>query len=77
MPDGRTSVQHANCLRRFTQRTEYVNVAVVEADIAKNYEDDSLLLFDWDIQSGCLTEKFRVGNHLSVEQQRQMHEVWN
>lgn len=77
MPDGRTSVRHVNCLRRYTPRTEYVNVATVTADTAINDEDSHLLLVEWDMQTGDFTNKFRVGNHLSLKQQQQMRELLN
>lgn len=77
MPDGRTSVRHVNCLRKFTPRTEYINVAIVESDTAVNEEDYHLPLIDWDLQQGNYRPKFRVGNHLPAEQQQQMLNLLN
>jgi len=72
--DGWISVRHVNCLRRFTPRTEYVNAAVVEADASINEEDNHLPLVDWD-SGGGFVDKFRIGDHLSPEQQLEMRQV--
>ena len=46
MNDGEVRVFHVNQLRRFNERTEFVNAVVVAADAAANYEDSYLPIRD-------------------------------
>jgi hypothetical protein len=65
--DGKVEVFHVNQLRRYNERTEFINAVIVAADTVSNYEEKFLPVIDDEITEPL---KFNIEESLPPDQKQ-------